>query len=206
MKGVTKLLNGHAVAPLMLDALKELLRYSDVTSVHWAQTLDSGAGDSWGLITEDGHVKASFNALWLFEKVLPAAANQSRAAMVRQPRASGTSRPRMARTRCCLCGGRSIVRVKRRLTPCNWTCPWLWEAYSTERTRRGHLLRSLRCRRATWTIDPASGCGQRRWEACGVRGWSGKALCALVACWHSRSRLCRWASRVGCADCSHAGR
>lgn len=78
MKGVTKLLNGHAVAPLMLDALKELLRYSDVTSVHWAQTLDSGAGDSWGLITEDGHVKASFNALWLFEKVLPAAANQSR--------------------------------------------------------------------------------------------------------------------------------
>ena len=78
MKGVTKLLNGHAVAPLMLDALKELLRYPDVTSVHWAQTLDSGAGDSWGLITQDGHAKASFNAMWLFEKVLPAAANQSR--------------------------------------------------------------------------------------------------------------------------------
>ena len=79
--GVKHLLNSHAVAPLMLGALKELLHYPDVTTVHWAQTLDSGAGDSWGLITQDGHAKASFNALWLFERLLPAAANQSAVAV-----------------------------------------------------------------------------------------------------------------------------
>lgn len=77
----SQLLNSHVVAPLMLSALKDLLNYPDVTTVHWAQTLDSGAGDSWGLITEDGHVKASYNALWLFERLLPAAANQSAVAV-----------------------------------------------------------------------------------------------------------------------------
>ena len=71
-----RILNSHALAPLVLGAFKQLLEFPDVASVHWAQTMDSGAGDQWGLITADGHAKASFNAQLLWAS-LPSAANQS---------------------------------------------------------------------------------------------------------------------------------
>jgi len=67
------ILNGHRLAPLLLRALAALLHFPDVTRIHWAQTMDSGAGDHWGLIDEAGHAKASYNAMRLWT-MLPATA------------------------------------------------------------------------------------------------------------------------------------
>lgn len=59
----------YASAALLLRDFKYLLEQPDITRIHWAQFMDSGYGNFSGMISDDGHVKAVYNAYKLYTRM-----------------------------------------------------------------------------------------------------------------------------------------
>jgi hypothetical protein len=57
----------HTLASAMLSDFHYFLTQPDLTMVHWAQFQDTGGGNWSGMISEEGHRKATFNAYALYQ-------------------------------------------------------------------------------------------------------------------------------------------
>ena len=62
-------LDSFALASMVLDTIAKLLSYPQVTMANWAQFLESGAGDKWGVVTEAGLLKPAFHAFNFYAKM-----------------------------------------------------------------------------------------------------------------------------------------
>ena len=62
-------LNSYALAASIFSTIHELLEHEEVTMANWAQLMESGAGDSWGVVTEEGFLKPAFHAFYLYARM-----------------------------------------------------------------------------------------------------------------------------------------
>jgi len=59
--------NKYEAAARNLDQIYDIVSKTDITMAHWAQFMESTAGDdSYGIIRKDGHKKAAFNAFKIY--------------------------------------------------------------------------------------------------------------------------------------------
>ena len=63
------LLDNFTMASSILGTISALIADAAVEQVHWAQFLESGFGDAWGMVTADGVVKAAYNAFVVYNRM-----------------------------------------------------------------------------------------------------------------------------------------
>lgn len=64
-------LSSYTFAAVAMDTMSALLEHDDLKMVNWAQFLDSGFGDGWGLVAENGHLKPAYHAFYLYARMPP---------------------------------------------------------------------------------------------------------------------------------------
>lgn len=62
-------LDSFTMASAVFETISELLSHPEVSMANWAQFLESGAGDKWGVVTEAGLLKPSFHAFNLYARM-----------------------------------------------------------------------------------------------------------------------------------------
>ena len=62
-------LRSYAFAATAMATMSELLEHTNVKMVNWAQFLDSGFGDGWGLVTVGGRLKPAYHAFYLYARM-----------------------------------------------------------------------------------------------------------------------------------------
>jgi hypothetical protein len=62
-------LDGYGMAARVLSTVHELLEHEEVGMANWAQFLESGAGDKWGVVSQAGLLKPAFHAFYLYARM-----------------------------------------------------------------------------------------------------------------------------------------
>jgi len=66
-QGERSILNHYEIVPKIFDLISEILKATDITTVNWAQFMESTAGDdAYGIIHRNGHKKAAYNAFKIY--------------------------------------------------------------------------------------------------------------------------------------------